>query len=151
MVQLQNILQEHSTLGNYFEHLYTEANESIKGMLASFHIQFMQNAPQRTRKHLANVSAGSAAKRLNMFLRWMVRTDEMKVDFGLWKFIPQSQLYIPLDVHSGRVARKLGLLTRKADDWKSVELLTEKLREFDADDPVKYDFALFGLGVFERF
>jgi uncharacterized protein (TIGR02757 family) len=151
VLQLQNILKKHSSLGAYFQHLYTNANGNIKEMLGNFNLQFMQDAPQRSRKHLANVNKGSAAKRLNMFLRWMVRSDQMGVDFGLWDFIPQSQLYIPLDVHSGRVARKLGLLERKADDWKSVEILTEKLREFDAKDPIKYDFALFGLGVFEKF
>ncbi|MDY0281687.1 MAG: TIGR02757 family protein [Salinivirgaceae bacterium] len=151
VLQLQNILKKHSSLGAYFQHLYTNANGNIKEMLGNFHLQFMQDAPQRSRKHLANVNKGSAAKRLNMFLRWMVRSDQKEIDFGLWDFIPQSQLYIPLDVHSGRVARKLGLLERKVDDWKSVEILTDKLREFDAEDPIKYDFALFGLGVFEKF
>jgi len=86
-----------------------------------------------------------------MYLRWMVRTDSAKVDFGLWKKIPTSALMLPLDVHSGNVARKLGLLTRTANDWRAVEEITQKLREFDPNDPVKYDFALFGLGVFEKF
>ena len=86
-----------------------------------------------------------------MFLRWMVRNDKREVDFGLWKKIPPSILMCPLDIHSGNVARKLGLLIRKQNDWKSVEELTANLRQFDAEDPVKYDFALFGLGVFEKF
>ena len=86
-----------------------------------------------------------------MFLRWMVRNDKCGVDFGLWNGIPQSALMLPLDVHTGNVARKLGLLQRKANDWKAVEEVTQKLRNFDPEDPVKYDFALFGLGVFERF
>ena len=85
-----------------------------------------------------------------MFLRWMVRKDKSGVDFGIWN-IPASALYIPLDVHSASTARKLGLLRRKQNDWKAVEELTENLRIFDADDPVKYDFALFGLGIFEKF
>ncbi len=107
--------------------------------------------PARTEKHFADVKAGAAGKRLNMFLRWMVRRDGRGVDFGIWKRIDPSLLYIPLDLHSGNTARKLGLLTRKIDDWKAVEELTTVLREFDSADPVKYDFALFGLGVFEGF
>ena len=99
---------------------------------------------QRSEKHLASPFAGSAAKRINMFLRWMVRKDPSGVDFGLWE-IPPSLLVCPLDVHSGRTARKLGLLTRKANDWKAAMELTVKLRELDPEDPVKYDFALFGL------
>ena len=86
-----------------------------------------------------------------MFLRWMVRNDKRGVDFGLWKNINPSELLCPLDVHSGNVARKLGLLSRIQNDWKAVEELTANLRKFDPDDPVKYDFALFGLGVFEKF
>lgn len=103
----------------------------------------------RSEKHVANPQSGSAAKRINMFLRWMVRNDNCGVDFGIWKNIPQSHLMCPLDVHSGNVARKLGLLTRKQNDWKAVEELTAKLRTYNINDPVKYDFALFGMGVFE--
>ncbi len=105
----------------------------------------------RTRKHVSNPLSGSCAKRINMFLRWMVRKDDCGVDFGIWKSIRPDQLICPLDVHSGRVARRLGLLKRKQDDWKAAMELTENLRQFDPDDPVKYDFALFGLGVFEKF
>ncbi len=104
----------------------------------------------RSEKHVANPASGSNAKRINMFLRWMVRRDNAGVDFGLWKSISPSLLCCPLDVHVGNVARALGLLERKQDDWKAVEELTAKLREFDAEDPVKYDFALFGTGVFEK-
>ena len=86
-----------------------------------------------------------------MFLRWMIRKDKNKVDFGIWKNFKTSQLLCPLDIHSGRVARDLGLLKRKQNDWKAVVELTNKLKEFDAKDPVKYDFALFGLGVSEKF
>ncbi|MEJ2595668.1 MAG: TIGR02757 family protein [bacterium] len=103
----------------------------------------------RSEKHLANPATGSAAKRINMFLRWMVRKDDKGVDFGLWKSIPSSALMCPLDIHSGRVARKLGLLTRKQNDWKAVEELTANLRTFDPEDPVRYDYALFGMGVME--
>lgn len=103
--------------------------------------------PGRSLKHFADIQANAAGKRLNMFLRWMIRNDGRGVDFGLWKSIPPSALYIPLDLHSGRVARELGLLKRKADDWKAVTELTMELRKFDPHDPVKYDFALFGTGA----
>jgi uncharacterized protein (TIGR02757 family) len=106
---------------------------------------------ERTNKHLANPSKGSSAKRINMFLRWMVRKDENAVDFGIWNNISPSQLIIPLDVHSATSARKLGLLDRKSNDWKAAQLLTQTLKEFNEKDPVRYDYALFGLGVFERF
>lgn len=104
----------------------------------------------RTRRHLSDPYKGSAAKRINMFLRWMVRDDDRGVDFGLWKSISPSLLSCPLDVHSGNVARKLGLLTRKQSDAKAVAELDARLRELDPADPVKYDYALFGLGVFEK-
>ncbi len=105
--------------------------------------------PARTLKHVSDPMRGSAAKRINMFLRWMVRNDSKGVDFGIWRSFDPKELYCPLDVHSGRVARQLGLLSRKQDDWNAVEELTARLREFDANDPVKYDLALFGMGVFE--
>lgn len=106
---------------------------------------------RRNEKHFADIKGGAAGKRLNMFLRWMVRNDGRGVDFGIWKKIDPAMLYMPIDFHSGNTARKLGLLTRKVNDWKAVEELTGVLREFDPADPVKYDFALFGLGVFEKF
>jgi len=105
---------------------------------------------ERNEKHFADVTGGAAGKRLNMFLRWMVRRDNGGVDFGIWNKIDPSLLYIPLDLHSGNTARKLGLLKTKMNDWKAVEELTEILRDFDPLDPVKYDFALFGIGVNER-
>ncbi len=105
----------------------------------------------RSRKHLPDPLKGSAAKRMNMFLRWMVRDDDHGVDFGLWKCIKAEQLYIPLDVHTGRVARRLGLLKRKQNDWRSVVELTKALRRIDPQDPVRLDFALFGMGVFEKY
>jgi len=107
--------------------------------------------PPRTSKHVSDPTKGSAAKRMNMYLRWMVRDDNRGVDFGLWKTITPHQLSCPLDVHSGNVARKLGLLTRSQNDSKALEELDFNLRGMDINDPVKYDFALFGLGVFEKF
>ncbi len=106
---------------------------------------------RRTQKHISNPTNGSAAKRMNMFLRWMVRPNDKKVDFGLWKSISPHKLSCPLDVHSGNVARKLQLLQRKQNDAKALVELDKNLRRLDSNDPVKYDFALFGLGVFERF
>lgn len=107
--------------------------------------------PERTRKHLSDPHAGSAAKRVNMFLRWMVRNDKCGVDFGIWKEISPSILSCPLDIHTGNVARKLGLIGRKQNDSKAVSQLDQSLRILDPIDPVKYDFALFGLGIFEKF
>lgn len=107
--------------------------------------------PSRTTKHISDPLKGSAAKRINMFLRWMVRKDNAGVDFGIWKNLSPSQLSCPLDVHSGNVARKLGLLNRKQNDVKALKELDKSLRKLDKNDPVKYDFALFGLGVFEDF
>lgn len=106
---------------------------------------------QRTQKHIADPLRNSAAKRIHLFLRWMVRNDSAGVDFGLWKSISPAVLSCPLDVHSGNVGRKLGLITRKQDDIKALNELDTKLRELDPADPVKYDYALFGLGVFEAF
>lgn len=121
---------------------------TVKGMITGIREEMLK-APHlpRSEKHLANPMKGSAAKRINMFLRWMVRDDENGVDFGLWKKIPASALMIPLDLHTGRIARKLGLLQRKQDDWKAVEELTSNLRKLDPEDPVKYDYALFGIGI----
>ncbi len=106
---------------------------------------------KRSEKHFSDPGRGSAAKRLNMFLRWMVRPSDSGVDFGLWNQISPAQLSCPLDVHSGKVARALGLLTRKQNDSRAVQELDSALRALDPEDPVKYDFALFGLGVFEKF
>ena len=114
-------------------------------------IFFELEHPLRTQKHISDPIKGSAAKRINMFLRWMVRNDNTGVDFGLWKSISPSILSCPLDVHSGVVARKLGLLDRKQNDAKALYELDTNLRLLDPADPVKYDFALFGLGVFEKF
>jgi uncharacterized protein (TIGR02757 family) len=124
--------------------------EGIKGRIVNFRELFLETEHEkRSEKHISNPIKGSAAKRINMFLRWMVRDDKQGVDFGIWKSIPTSELYLPLDVHTSTHARNLGLLKRKQDDWKALEELMSNLRKFDAVDPVKYDFALFGIGAFE--
>jgi uncharacterized protein (TIGR02757 family) len=129
-----------------------KSSGSIKEGLSHLRLIFFSLPhASRNEKHFADVMGGAAGKRLNMFLRWMVRKDSFGVDFGIWKKIDPAKLYIPLDLHSGNTARRLGLLTRKMNDWKAVEELTDVLREFDPSDPVKYDFALFGLGVNEKF
>ncbi len=145
---LREIYLHHQGLETVFMEGYRK-NGSVKESLAGFRDIFMSFEPlSRTGKHLANVSKNTSAKRLNMFLRWMVRNDGV-VDFGIWNEINTSDLMIPLDVHVGRVARKLGLLERKQNDWKAVEELTAALRIFRPEDPVYYDYALFGLGVYE--
>jgi uncharacterized protein (TIGR02757 family) len=144
---IKSLRSIYTTLGGmegYFT-VKTKENE-IRDAILHFREEFFKlEHPTRIEKHVSNPITGSASKKMNMFLRWMVRNGP--VDFGIWKNINPSQLYCPLDVHSGRVARSLGLLTRKQDDWKAVEELTLKLREFDSLDPIKYDFALFGLGI----
>ncbi|MCH2230423.1 MAG: TIGR02757 family protein [Crocinitomicaceae bacterium] len=122
----------------------------IKGRIVNFREVFLSTQHEkRSEKHLSNPLKNSAAKRINMFLRWMVRDDSNGVDFGIWKSIPKSELYMPLDVHTSNNARDLGLITRKQNDWKALEELMSNLSKFDSNDPVKYDFALFGIGAFE--
>jgi len=126
--------------------------DSLQNSIHQFKkVFFEQPHLERTQKHISDPFKNSAAKRINMFLRWMVRNDNNGVDFGVWQSINSSQLSCPLDVHSGNVARKLGLLKRKQNDGKALAELDSALRKLDASDPVKYDFALFGLGVFEDF
>jgi uncharacterized protein (TIGR02757 family) len=129
------------------------ANEVIENALVGFYDQFfsMPDHPARTHKHIPSPQKKSACKRLNMFLRWMVRKDERGVDLGIWDRIQAKDLVCPLDVHVERVARKLGLIKRKQADWTAAIELTQTLRTLDPNDPVKYDFALFGLGVEEKF
>ncbi len=128
-------------------------DENIGNALIGFHNYFfsLPDAPSRTRKHIATPKRNSTCKRLNMFLRWMVRTDNKGVDFGIWKNISPAQLICPIDVHVARVARRFNLTSRNQVDWLTALELTKQLRKFDKDDPAKYDFALFGLGVVERF
>lgn len=147
---LKNIYVQHGGLEAIFSSYSTQF--STQPAISSFKRLFFELPhPQRTTKHISDPNKGSAAKRLNMFLRWMVRDKSTHVDFGLWKSIPPAILSCPLDVHSGNVARKLGLLDRKQNDSKAVYELDSSLRKMDPQDPVKYDFALFGLGVFEKF
>ena len=146
---LKNIYQHYNGLEDVFTTGYLESG-TIYGALKHFRDIFLSIPhAKRIRKHVSDVTANSSAKRLNMFLRWMVRKDDHAVDFGLWTGIPASSLMLPLDVHSGNAARDLGLLTRKQNDWKSVEEITSLLRMLDPVDPIKYDFALFGTGAFE--
>ncbi|MDF1695468.1 MAG: TIGR02757 family protein [Saprospiraceae bacterium] len=144
---LQNHYSNFSSLEDAF--LEKGAFTSVESSLIHFRNYFFDHpfAPDRTRKHIASPARKSTCKRLNMFLRWMVRKDDNGVDFGIWNKIPQSALMMPLDVHVERHGRNLGLLSRKQRDWQAVKELTNNLRKFDANDPVKYDFALFGMGV----
>jgi len=147
---LQHIYAVHGGLEQVFA--ANALSSSLQPAISTFKNHFFELPhPERTRKHISDPVKGSAAKRINMFLRWMVRDSNTGVDFGIWKTIQPSQLSCPLDVHSGNVARKLGLLTRKQNDAKAVVELDRNLRRLDPIDPVKYDFALFGLGVFEKF
>ena len=149
---LQLFYKENDSLEFAFSKFTTNDTPSVSDALIGFHNEFfsLAVAPSRTKKHIATPTSKSTCKRLCMFLRWMVRYDEQGVDFGLWKTIKPAQLLIPLDVHVDRQARRLGLLTRPKTDWQAVLELTDNLRQFDAEDPVKYDFALFGLGILEK-
>jgi uncharacterized protein (TIGR02757 family) len=136
--------------------ILSESEESIDGVqvaLNHFRSYFfsLPDYPHRTKKHVSAPSQKSTCKRLNMFLRWMVRKDSCGVDFGIWNKLKPSELIMPCDLHVDRVARKLKLITRKQTDWQTAIELTERLREFDPSDPVKYDFALFALGIEEKF
>lgn len=147
---LQNVYQHQGGLEAVFSQ-HQEAN-SMQKSISEFKKTFFEiEHLNRTQKHISDPLNNSAAKRINMFLRWMVRHDNKGVDFGIWKSISPAALSCPLDVHSGTVARKLGLLNRKQNDAKALLELDTNLRQLDANDPVKYDFALFGLGVFEKF
>lgn len=149
IIGLKHIYSNHKGLENVFMHV---ENNSIQKNISDFKKIFFEIEHQpRTQKHLSDPLNNSAAKRINMFLRWMVRNDTAGVDFGIWKNVSPAYLSCPLDVHSGNVARKLGLLTRKQNDAKAVLELDTSLRILDKNDPTKYDFALFGLGVFEGF
>ena len=151
MRALQRLYRQEGGLGQAFQKAWHDTGDMQLTIARVRDAFFVQEHQPRSRKHFADVVKGSAGKRLNMFLRWMVRPQKGGVDFGLWNEIPSSALYLPLDVHSARVARRLGLLNRKQNDWKAVEEVTANLRKFDPADPVKYDYALFGLGVFEKF
>lgn len=149
----QQYYLQHPSLEDAFARFLTPQDTDTAKAIAGFHKLFFDNAyaPGRTRKHIATPERKSTCKRMNMFLRWMVRNDGKGVDFGLWKKISPSQLLMPLDVHVDKVARHLGLIERKQTDWNTVLELSETMKVLDPVDPVKYDFALFGLGVEKYF
>jgi uncharacterized protein (TIGR02757 family) len=155
-IDLQNFiysLREIYNRRNGLEGVFKEVeSSSMKEKIIHFNSVFTSSfSNPRSNKHVANPLKGSAAKRINMFLRWMCRKDDCGVDFGIWNAIDMSDLHIPLDVHSGNMARKFHLVKRKQNDWKAVEELQNAVIKLDPIDPSKYDFALFGLGVFEEF
>lgn len=144
---LRHIITEWGSVGNYFETRYEEHGD-LRPVFSDFRRDFFAaEHDAHCEKHLSSIDKGAACKRLCMYLRWFVRHDDRGVDFGMWKRIPMSALYMPLDIHTGRMGRNLGLLNRKQSDWKAVEELTASLRELHADDPVRYDYSLFGLGI----
>ena len=146
---LKNIYENHDGLENVFSKNLND--EFMYNNISNFRkIFFSLNHEKRTEKHISNPKKNSACKRINMFLRWMVRNDGV-VDFGIWKKVKPSMLSCPLDVHTANIGRKLNLISRKQNDLKTVLELDQKLRSFDKNDPVKYDYALFGMGVYEKF
>lgn len=145
--------RQHNSLEPAFSDWIKVSDDTVENALTGFHHYFfsLEQVPARTKKHIATPERNSTCKRLNMFLRWMVRKDNKGVDFGIWSAISPSQLICPIDLHVARVARRFGLLTRKQTDWQAALELTSQLRKFDKIDPAKYDFALFGLGVAEKY
>jgi uncharacterized protein (TIGR02757 family) len=145
---LKHIYLKRGGLENVFIRKTDPDQPKIKASISSFRKAFLQTEHnKRSEKHISNPYRSSSAKRLCMYLRWMVRKDKKGVDFGIWDSFSPSELYLPLDIHTGNISRKLGLLKRKQNDWEAVEEITSVLRQFDPNDPVKYDFALFGLGI----
>lgn len=144
---LRQFYKNGSSLGSYFCSQYAQCRD-MRQVLSQFRTDFFScDHDPHCHKHLSSIDKGAACKRLNMYLRWMVRKDERGVDFGLWSEIPSSSLYLPLDVHTASMGRALGLLNRKQNDWKAVEQITNSLKELDPNDPVRYDYALFGAGI----
>lgn len=143
----------HASLEKAFTLGLNKTDATTENSLIAFHHYFfsLEDIPHRTRKHIASPEKNSSCKRLNMFLRWMVRRDKKGVDFGVWENISPAQLVCPIDVHVARVAKRFNLLNRNQTDWNAALELTGYLRTLDKDDPVKYDFALFGLGVVEKY
>lgn len=147
VLSLRQFFVVHGGIGAFFESEW-ERTRDMREVLSLFRAKFFSiDHLTRCEKHLSSIDKGAACKRLNMYLRWMVRRDDRGVDFGLWDKIPTSALYLPLDVHSGNMGRALGLLSRRQNDWKAVEEITSALREYDPNDPVRYDFSLFGAGI----
>lgn len=147
VVALRRLYTQYGGVGRFFEQQWSETGD-MREVLSRFREEFflIDHHPHCC-KHVSSIDKGAACKRLNMYLRWMVRRDDHGVDFGLWQGIPMSALYLPLDVHSGNMGRALGLLERRQSDWKAVEQITQALRKFDPTDPVRYDFSLFGAGI----
>lgn len=143
--QFNKVYQENESLENLFTVKDTETN--FFHAIERFRNSFLEVEKHRSHKHISSPYKNSSSKRIIMFLRWMVRKDKHGVDFGIWENINQKHLSIPLDVHTGNISRKLGLVSRTQNDWKTVEELDAAIRQFDENDPAKYDFALFGLGV----
>lgn len=143
----------HYSMHSSLETAFTMHGDSVEEMLIGFHHYFfsLDDVPPRTKKHISSPEKKATCKRLNMFLRWMVRKDNRGVDFGIWNNISPSRLICPIDLHVARVARRLGFLQRRQTDWQTALDLTAHLREFDPLDPAKYDFALFALGAIEKF
>ena len=144
---LQRICREYGTIGTLFQDSYARHKDMAAALSEVRREFFSIDHSNHCTKHFSSIDKGAACKRLNMYLRWFVRRDNRGVDFGSWTKIPMSALYLPLDVHSGNMARELGLLTRRQNDWKATVEVTQTLKKFSAEDPVKYDFALFGAGV----
>ena len=147
VLAIRGITERFGGIGDYFEGEY-ERTQNLAMVLSSFRREFFscQHNPH-CEKHLSSIDKGAACKRLNMYLRWFVRHDDRGVDFGLWRKIPMSALYLPLDIHTGNMGRALGLLSRRQSDWKATVEITENLRKFDAEDPVRYDYSLFGADI----
>lgn len=150
MKALKQLYIKYGSFEKSFSTGIRRGDKTMYNAIVNFRTELLGDQKTRTHKHVSNPASGSAAKRINMFLRWMCRKDQSGVDLGIWNISP-SLLSCPLDVHSGNVARKLGLLERKQNDWKALQELDNSLRKMAPLDPVKYDFALFGLGVFENF
>ena len=148
LARLQSYVHRTFNGSDFRDFVLAEATGDLRQAMSDFRREFFaaDHCP-RCEKHLSSIDKGAACKRLNMYLRWFVRRDGRGVDFGLWTRIPMSALYLPLDVHSGNMGRALGLLHRRQNDWKATEEITASLREFDAEDPVRYDFSLFGAGI----
>lgn len=148
---LRHIIAGWGSIGGYFEEQYEQTHD-VRVVMSDFRKEFFSvDHDKHAEKHLSSIDKGAACKRIAMYMRWFVRRDDRGVDFGQWQRIPMSALYLPLDLHTGRMGRAMGLLTRKQDDWRAVEQITASLREFSAEDPTRYDYSLFGAGITKLF
>lgn len=148
---LRHIIEGWGSVGGFFEQSY-ERSGDVRCAISEFRKEFFNvEHDKHAEKHLSSIDRGAACKRIAMYMRWFVRQDDRSVDFGQWTKIPMSALYLPLDIHTGRMGRAMGLLQRKQDDWKAVEEITASLREFCPEDPTRYDYSLFGAGITKLF